>query len=133
MKDSAGKPKFSIISRFKSFRHAFFGLWDMLATEPNAWAHAAATIVALVLSWWLEIDRKGFALIVIAIVGVWMAEAFNTVLEIMMDFITSRQFSPVVKRIKDISAAAVLIASIGALVIGIAVLGEPLCKRMMIF
>ena len=110
---------FSILSRLQSLIHAFTGLKDMLLTEHNAWVHALATILALDFAWWLGIDRKGVALIVIAIVLVWIAEAFNTVLEIMADLIVGQRYSRMVKRAKDIAAAAVLIASIGAVGVGL--------------
>ena len=121
---------FSIESRVRSFAHAFAGLWDMLATEHNAWIHALATFLALDFAWWLGIDRKGFALIVIAIVMVWVAEVFNTVLEIMANLAVGQRYSKTVKRAKDIAAAAVLIASIGAVMIGVAILGPPFYERM---
>ena len=116
--------------RGHSFRCAFSGLWDMLLTETNAWIHAGMTVMILLVSWWLQISRQDFGLIMIAIVSVWVAEAFNTVLEIMMDYVTSKQYSPMVGRAKDISAAAVLITSLGAAIIGLSVLGPPLFEKI---
>jgi len=102
----------------------------MLLTETNAWIHAGMTVMILLVSWWLQISRQDFGLIMIAIVSVWVAEAFNTVLEIMMDYVTSKQYSPMVGRAKDISAAAVLITSLGAAIIGLSVLGPPLFEKI---
>ena len=106
------------------------GLRDMLRTEHNAWVHALATILALEFSWWLGIDRTGFVLILIAVVFVWVAEAFNTVLEIMANLVVGERYSRSVKRAKDIAAAAVLIAAMGAIGIGLTVLGPPLWDRL---
>lgn len=122
--------QFSIESRLKSFVHAFRGLGDMFLTEHNAWAHALATVLILDLAWWLGINRHDFALIVIAIVMVWMAEAFNTVLEIMADLVVGQRYSKTVKRAKDIAAAAVLIAAMGAVGIGMIILWPPLYQRL---
>lgn len=105
----------------------------MLTTEPNAWIHAVATAFVFILSWWLQIDQQRFALIVIAVVAVWVAEAFNTVLELMVDMVTSKQYSVLAKRAKDIAAAAVLIASIGAVLIGVVILGPALYLRVFSF
>ena len=103
----------------------------MLLTEPNAWIHAVLTILALDLAWWLRIDRTDFALIVISIVMVWVAEAFNTVLEIMADLVvTPQRYSRIVKRAKDIAAGAVLTSSVGALAVGLIILGPPLYQRL---
>lgn len=111
--------RFSIRSRFESFAHAFQGLGDMIRSEHNAWIHALATILALGLAWWLQIGRIGFVLIVMAIVIVWVAEAFNTVLEIIADLVVGERYSKTVKRAKDIAAAAVLIAVVGAALIAV--------------
>lgn len=113
---------FSIRSRFESFAHAFQGLGDMVLSEHNAWIHVLATLCALGVAWWLGLDGVGFALILVAIVLVWVAEAFNTVLEIMAGLVAGERYSKSVKRAKDIAAAGVLIASVGAVGIGIAVL-----------
>jgi len=59
---------------------------------------------------------------VLAIVGVWMAEALNTAFELLCD-VASPQFHPVVKQSKDVAAGAVLISAMGAVVIGLLVLG----------
>ena len=122
--------QFSIVSRFKSFGNALAGLSDMLFTEHNAWVHVLGTILALDFAWWLEVDRNGWALILIAIVLVWIAEAFNTVLEIMADLVVGQRYSKMVKRAKDIAAAAVLIAAMGAVGIGISILGPPFYHRL---
>ncbi len=102
----------------------------MFLTERNAWVHALATILVLDFAWWLGINRRDFVLIIIAIVIVWMAEAFNTVLEIMADLVVGQRYSKTVKRAKDIAAAAVLIATMGAVGVGIAILWPPLYQRL---
>ena len=124
-----GNP-FSITSRLRSFGHAFNGFKDMLLTEHNAWIHALATILALDFAWWLKVDRSQFAIIVITAVIVWVAEAFNTVLEMMANLVAGQRYSVTVKRAKDIAAAAVLGASIGALTVGIVILGPPFWDRV---
>jgi diacylglycerol kinase len=112
---NSGKP-FSFRERVGNFQHAFRGLFDMLRTEHNAWIHAVMTIVVLILSWWVRLDAVRFSLIVLAIVTVWAAEALNTTSEIIVDM-ASPEISPIAKRAKDISAAAVLIAVIGSCVL----------------
>jgi len=101
----------------------------MIRTEPNAWVHCVATVVVLGLSWWLQLDPVRFALIILAIVSVWVAEAFNTVIEIVLDFV-SPQYSDVAKRAKDIAAAAVFISCIGAAILGVILLGPALYSKL---
>jgi len=123
------KKSLSISHRIKSFHFAFSGLFDMLKTEPSAWIHATATVIVLTLALWLQLDILRLALIVMAIVSVWVAEAFNTVLEILVDNL-SQSFSLQAKRAKDIAAAAVLITAIGAAFMGVVLLGPPLVDRL---
>ena len=113
----------------KSLNHAWDGLKDMVRTEHTAWIHTAATFLVLSLCWWLQVGVIPFALIVLAIVSVWVAESFNTVFEILTDHV-SPDYSPTAKRAKDIAAAAVLITCIGAVVLGAVILIPPLCERL---
>ena len=127
------KKKLSVKGRLNSLENALSGLRDMLSTEPNAWIHLVATIIVLLLSAWLKISAGAFVAIVIAIGGVWMAEAFNTVLELVVDLVSSEEYSAPAKRAKDIAAAAVLIWTIAASLIGFIVLGPPLYARIIHF
>lgn len=120
------KESFSWTKRIQSFSHAVRGLIDMISIEHNAWIHALATVVVIGLSCWFRITTVEFLFIIISIVLVWIAEAFNTVLEIMADLVVGERYSRLVKRAKDIAAAAVLFAVIGAVAIGIFILGPYL-------
>lgn len=81
------------------------------------------------LSAWLQIGSVEFVFIVIVISLVWITEAFNTVLEIVIDIVSPR-YTSAARRAKDIAAAAVLVASIGAFVAGIVLLGPPLLFKL---
>jgi len=122
---------FSVLARVKSFEHGFEGLRDMVATEHNAWIHAFATVLALALTVWLKIEAVEFVIVVLAVVSVWVAEAFNTVLEVMADLVVGSRYSRIVKRAKNIGAGAVLITVLGAVCVGIVILGPPLSERLM--
>ena len=118
-----------IKNRCESFKYAFEGLRDICKREHNAWVHICFTIIVLALSAWLQIDSVKFAFIIIVISLVWITEAFNTVLEIVID-IVSPQYTKAARRAKDIAAAAVLVASIGALICGVVLLGPPLFFKL---
>jgi diacylglycerol kinase (ATP) len=109
---------FSFTGRLRSFTHAFRGLGLMLATQHNAWIHAAATIGVVVAGFAARLERSEWCWIVLAIVGVWMAEALNTAFELLCD-VASPEFHPMVKQAKDVAASAVLVAAMGSAVIGI--------------
>jgi diacylglycerol kinase len=111
------KKKFSIADRLQSFSYAWSGIRSALQTEHNTWIHLALTIAAIVMGGFLKISRIEWMALVIAFGLVWMAELFNTAIEKAMDFISVDKH-PQIKMIKDIAAAAVLIAAIVAVVIG---------------
>jgi diacylglycerol kinase (ATP) len=105
----------SAASRLASFRYAMNGIRRFLKEEPNAWIHLAATLTLLVAIVYFRITGTELVALVIVTGIVWVAEAFNTVVEKIMDFI-SPAYHPQVGLIKDISAGAVLISAIVAVI-----------------
>lgn len=97
----------------------------MLREQHNAWVHAAATCFAVVLGFALEISVWEWAVIVLAIAGVWCAEALNTAFEALCD-VVSPEFHPSVERAKDVAAAGVLIMAVAAAVIAVLIFGQRL-------
>jgi diacylglycerol kinase (ATP) len=108
---------FSFTGRLRSFTHAFRGVGMMLGSQHNAWVHAGATVCTVAAGLALRISREDWCWIVLAITGVWMAEALNTAFEFLCD-VASPEFHPLVKHAKDVAAGAVLICAIGAAIIG---------------
>ena len=111
------------------FGYAFHGLWYMLRTQRNARVHVAAAILASGLGILLRISPLEFALIFIAITGVFISEMFNTVLELCVD-LASPQYHPLAKIAKDVAAGAVLVNAILAVVIALFVFGPHLLKLL---
>ena len=123
------KKEHYVPSRIKSFACAIVGLKDIIRTEHNARIHALFTVLAILLSIWLHIDQVQFTLIIIVITLVWITEALNTVFELVID-IVSPAYTETARRAKDIAAAAVLIASLGAFLTGSAILLPPLLSKI---
>jgi diacylglycerol kinase (ATP) len=119
---------FSFTARLHSFRYALAGLRTLLLTQHNAWLHAAATAAVVATGLVLGLSRAEWCWLVLAMTLVWMAEALNTALEFLADAVT-QEFHPLILQAKDVAAAAVLIAAIGALVIGLMVFGPHLWPR----
>ncbi len=115
--------------RAESFRHAFTGWWHVLRTQPNAWIHAAVSLAVVALGLWLRLGRYDWALLLIAIVVVWLAEYLNTALEAVVD-LASPHAHPLARVGKDVGAAAVLISAGAAVLIGLLILGPPLLQRL---
>ena len=124
-------------SRLESLRHAARGLRLLVASQPNARIHLAAASGVTALGLLLHIDAGQWALLVLAISGVLCAEALNTALELMVD-LASPEWHALARDVKDVAAAAVLLASAGAVGVGLFVLGpgllqllSPLAARLM--
>lgn len=113
--------------RIKSFVYAGRGIGILLSTQVNARIHAVATVLVLFGGIWLHISASDWALIVLAVVAVWVAEGLNTAVEFLVDLV-SPEFQPLAGRIKDVAAGAVLIAAIGAVLVGLLVFGPPLLR-----
>jgi diacylglycerol kinase len=103
--------------RLKSFTHAWSGIKTMLATEHNSRIHLVFTISVLVLAFVFHVSRLEFLLLFIVVSMVWTAELFNTCIEKVLDFLTLQKH-PEIKRIKDMAAGAVMLASLSAFVVG---------------
>ncbi len=116
---------FSWVARARSFGFAFRGVVTLLATQHNAWIHAAATVVVVALGVALGVSRLEWALLIFAIALVWTAEGLNTALEWLCD-VAAPEYNPLVKKAKDVAAAAVLLAAIGSALIGLLVFGPRL-------
>jgi diacylglycerol kinase (ATP) len=112
--------KFSIRKRAYSFTYAAEGIMRFLRSEHNAWVHLAATIMVIVLVVLYRVTTIEAVLLVFSIGFVWAAEIFNTCIERIMDFISTERH-PQIQLIKDMSAGAVLVAAITALIIGLIV------------
>ena len=121
---------FTVVGRLRSFRHALRGVRFVLRSQHNAWLHAVATVLALVLAGVLEWTVADYSAaewcsLLIVIVLVWVAEMFNTGLEVLAEAITSERH-PVLRVAKDVAAAAVFLAAIGAMVVGAVLFLPPL-------
>ena len=103
--------------RIRSVRFALRGIRTMVASQHNAWIHAAATVVVVATGLVLGLSRSEWCWIVLAIVSVWTAEALNTAFEFLTD-VASPSFHPIAGKAKDVAAGAVLLSAIGAVIIG---------------
>ena len=109
--------RFSITGRLRSLGYALRGLVSVFRSEHNMWLHLLATILVTGLCFGFPVSLVELMLIVIVTGLVWAAEIFNTVIEKVMDFISPAKDERI-KRIKDMSAAAVLVSALVALITG---------------
>jgi diacylglycerol kinase len=115
-------------SRAKAFKFAFSGWWYVIRTQRNAWIHMVVSIAVILVSFLLHISASDWALILLAITMVWIAEFLNTALEAVVDLAANRAQHELARVGKDVGAAAVLIAAASSVVIGLLILGPPLWR-----
>ena len=118
-------PSSYLNGRARSFGHAFRGLKALLQTQPNARIHALATTLVVAAGAFLGLSTFEWALVALAVAGVWVAEALNTSIEFLVD-LASPELHPLAAKAKDVAAGAVLVAAIGAAVVGGFVFGPYL-------
>jgi diacylglycerol kinase (ATP) len=110
--------RFSVRSRIRSFGFAITGIRTFIQREHNARIHLVATITVIVAAILFRVTVAEAGALTIVVALVWITEILNTCIERMADLITPEQH-PQIKFIKDIAAAAVLIAAITAVVTGL--------------
>lgn len=116
-------------SRLHSFRYALSGWAYVIKSQRNAWIHSVFSVLVLAVSLWLNLTLVELAIIILTIAMVWTAEFLNTALEAVVD-LASPQDHPLAKVGKDVGAAAVLIAALASILIGLLLLGPPLAARL---
>lgn len=113
-----GRKPFSWRARARSFVYAFHGMRALFRYEHNAWIHAVAATLAIILGIILRISALEWIVVIILIGAVLALESVNSAVEALADKI-SPEFSPLIKKAKDLAAAAVLFMAIAALISGI--------------
>ena len=113
--------------RLRSFGHAFRGGRTLVAMQPNARVHAAATVAITALSITLGIDRLEWVAVAVAMALVWLAEALNTAVELLADEVTLERRERI-GQAKDVAAFGVLAAAVGAVAVGVLVFAPRLLE-----
>ena len=110
--------KFSLAKQLASFRYAFNGLKILIKEEHNARIHLFAAICVLIAGVVFHISKIEWLAVIFCIGWVITLELMNSVIENTADLI-SEEKNEKIKKIKDLSAGAVLIAAIISAIIGL--------------
>jgi diacylglycerol kinase (ATP) len=121
--------RFCLADRIQSFRYGIRGIALMLKSQHNAWIHATASVLVLIVGAFFGLSPGEWCWLVIAIMAVWTAEALNTALEFLAD-VASPESHPGVERAKDVAAGAVLISATGSVAIALFILTPHVLKLM---
>ncbi len=110
---------------FKSFKHALHGIVVVFRSEQNFRIQVAAALVVFFFALWFRVRYEEWIILLFLTGAVLILELVNSILERIVDTFKPR-IHPVVKDVKDIMAAAVLIASLIALTVGVIIFYEPI-------
>ncbi len=108
--------KFSFSKRIRSFKYAFNGLWVVVLREHNFRIHLLAAAVAVAAGFYFNISGEEWLAIILVIAMVWTLEIVNAAVENLCD-VVSPQKDKRIKIVKDMAAAAVLLAAIASLMV----------------
>ncbi len=100
-----------------SFRHAFSGLWVALISQLNLRIHVILGSMAILLATYLQVPISELLVLILTILIVIVVELVNTAIEFACNAVTLENNS-FIKNANDVSAGAVLISAIFAVLIG---------------
>jgi diacylglycerol kinase (ATP) len=104
----------------ESFGHAFEGLFYVFNTQPNMRIHSVIIALVLLAAWGFGVNRVEMLHLLVCMSLVLIAEILNTSLELVIN-LQVEGFERQAKIAKDVAAAAVLVASVYALLAGVAI------------
>lgn len=115
----------------ESLNHACSGLMSTLGREKNFRRDSFIAVGVVILAAYLGVNLNQWLWLIAAIFLVLLAELWNTVIENVVDLLVEKHYHPLAKIIKDVSAGAVLLTAVFAVIIGLLVLG-PEIKNMVV-
>ena len=107
----------------QSFEHSYRGLIYAVRTQRNMRIHVVIAVLVLIASLLVGVSKLGLAVLVLVILLVLVTEMINTAMEFAVDLVT-KEYHPLAKLAKDVSAGAVLASSVGAVLVGYLVLAD---------
>src|SRR3712207_2109080 len=109
----------------RSFEHAYRGLIYAVRTQRNMRFHVVVATVVLLGALLVGVSKLELAVLILVILFVFVTEMFNTAMEFAVDLVT-KEYHPLAKLAKDVSAGAVLVSSVGAVLVGYLILAGNL-------
>ena len=116
-------------NRIQSLGYALAGWLYMLRFQKNTRIMSVSSVVIFALAFWLQVDFTSWAILILTIMAVWMAEFLNAAVEAVVNLATS-EFHPMAKVAKDVAAAAVLLGAVASVLVGLLILGPPLLHKL---
>ena len=107
-----------LTGRLRSVGFALNGVGLLVGSQANARIHAVATVMVMSAGFYFSVSNTEWCLLALAMAAVWSAEALNTAVETVVNLV-SPEHHALAGQAKDVAAAGVLLASVGAAVVGL--------------
>ena len=120
------------MTKFKSqgfnntFKNARKGFRLVLKSEMNIRIHIVIALLVLITAFLLNFNAIEYCIVILTIAMVMITEMINTAIEFTLDAVYHNRYSKMVGMAKDISAGAVMFASVMAVIIGCIIFGRHL-------
>ncbi len=113
-----------------TFKNARKGMRLVLKSEINIRVHFCIAMIALALAFLFDFSVERMCILLLTIGFVIVTEMVNSAIEYSLDAVFHNRYSRLVGMAKDISAGAVMFASVIAIVIGVLLFGSALLKML---
>lgn len=116
-------------NRVESLGYALAGWLYMLRHQKNTRIMSFASLLIFGVALWLQVDPLRWAILILTVTTVWMAEFLNAAVEAVVN-LASPEYHPMAKVAKDVAAAAVLLCAVASALIGLLILGPLLVQKL---
>ena len=124
------------MSKFKqqgfsnTFKNARKGMRIVLKSEINLRIHFCVALIVIATAFLLNFSVDRMCILLLTIMMVIVAEMLNSAVEFALDAVFHNRYSRLVGMAKDISAGAVMFASVIAVVIGVILFGSAILELL---
>ena len=113
-----------------TFKNARKGMRLVLKSEINIRVHFCLAMVVFALAFLFDFSVERMCILLLTIGFVIVTEMVNSAIEYSLDAVFHNRYSRLVGMAKDISAGAVMFASVIAIVIGVLLFGSAILKML---
>ena len=124
--------KFKKNGMVNTFKNAGKGVRLSVKAEKNVKIHIVMALLVILFAVILQMSLIKICVLILAISNVMVAEIINTSIEFGLDAVFHNRYSRIVGFAKDISAGAVVVASLFSAIIGLLLFGSEILKKLAI-
>ena len=120
------RPQRSVVGKWVAkFRDAADGVAHGCRTQESLWVHLSVTLAVIALAALLQIESWRWAVLILCIAVVLASELFNSAIEQLVRVLHPSEHRSI-SLVLHLAAGGVLVTAIGAVIVGLLVLGPPL-------